>query len=147
MKNETAIRNANKLAKRIKLLTGIIMTPEGKHEYIRIRRAWIFGSTIKGKENPNDVDILVEYHRRGRLKYTNKHRNEKRIQNCKTDKNYLRKYGSTVGLDSYHIALKYLTRNMKMIRIHDFRFDHRYAKPRIMIYPHNRLPRQPVISA
>lgn len=60
MKRDTALKNTYKLIQRIKSINGILSTPLANVDYIKIKRAWLFGSVLKGSENPNDVDIFIE---------------------------------------------------------------------------------------
>ena len=60
MNRKTALKKCKTVADRIKAVNGIIGTPHANFQALRISRAWLFGSTAKGKENPNDVDILIE---------------------------------------------------------------------------------------
>lgn len=138
MKLSTSLKNANAVADRIKALSGIIMTPEGSREAVRIKRAWLFGSTAKGKVNPNDTDIILEVIEVGSLKLTNKWRMYNFKNNAKTDKRK-RMYGLSVPIYSYSIALRYLAKNLKMVRIHHIDIDGEYATDRVMIYPRNDL--------
>ena len=141
MKYETAIRNTMKVADRIRKSNGLIGTPECERETVKIRKAWLFGSTAKGKPNPNDVDILIEYNLIGRRQHTNcrAHRGFSRT-NAAVDKEYKRRYGISAPQSAWAATVRLLSRNMKMVRIHDANTDGEIAHPRIMIYPRMDLP-------
>ena len=34
-------------------------TPRGESEFYPVKKAWVFGSTIKGSDAPNDLDVLL----------------------------------------------------------------------------------------
>lgn len=55
MKRETAIKNVNTIAARLKNISGLIGTPNTDHECFKVRAAYVFGSTVKGSINPNDL--------------------------------------------------------------------------------------------
>lgn len=60
MKRPAAIRNLNTVIKRLHSINGLLATPMHNHPFIKVRRAWVFGSVAKGKLEPNDVDVFVE---------------------------------------------------------------------------------------
>lgn len=60
MKRETAIKYAREIARRAQSVNGLLATPGCSYEAVRIKRMWIFGSTVKGKTDPNDLDLLIE---------------------------------------------------------------------------------------
>lgn len=141
MKLEAAIGKAKIIAERITKANGLIGTPECSFEAYRIKRAWLFGSAAKGKENPRDVDILIEAREAGRPQRTQKNkRNVKdrrfnRTCNAKIDKQYYRSYGMVRGICTYKTAESFLRGNLKMVRFHSLEIDGEIAYPRILIYP------------
>ena len=143
MKAKTAINNAMKIAERIKLLNGLIGTPGTGFECFRIKRAWVIGSTIKGKENPNDLDIILDAEECGRrfntVKLYRKCSKWPHYYGAKLHKEYLRRYGMYSPVSCEYEAHKYLRGWLKMARIHDWKIDHEAASQRIMIYPRNDL--------
>lgn len=138
MKLETALRNANRIAEKLRGLGGIISTPEGSHEAIRIKRAWVFGSTVKGSDSPHDLDVLLDVqvvgaYRPSKVKAI---RGEKApLGYAKTDKRYLRSTGIHTPIDSLKIATISLKKGMKMVSLHQLTIDGKIAFPRKMIYP------------
>lgn len=60
MKRATADKNLKKVIQRIHDVSGIFETPMCSHEYLKIKRVWVFGSFAKGSDSPNDLDVLVE---------------------------------------------------------------------------------------
>ena len=127
MKRQTSIRNAKSVAAAIKKCNGIIGTPEAVYDAFKIKAAWVFGSTIKGKENPNDTDILIEAYSVGRCRYHNAKRSKAR---------------SFYKMDSTEAALRHLRGSMKMVRFHFEKIDGSIAYPRVMIYPRMDLKEQ-----
>lgn len=126
MKRNTALRYAVELHRRIKSVNGLLATPLCENEAVRIRRVWIFGSTVKGSMNPNDLDVLIDYKAVGR------HRTAKQ---GKLDKRYKKATGSSYAISSTDYAYKWLTKNMRMVSRHNFQVDENVAYPRVMIYP------------
>jgi hypothetical protein len=134
MKLETSIRNALLVAARIKKCNGLIGTPEASHEALRITRAWLFGSTVKGKLNPNDTDILLESIEVGRFNLRNA--KKRPISTMRTGVRYC--------IRSHEVAYSYLRSRIKMVRFHDIAIDGSLsdvAQTKIMIYPRNDLPK------
>ena len=134
MKLKTSIRNALKIAERIKHCNGIIGTPEASHEALRITRAWIFGSTAKGKLHPNDTDILIESIEVGRFN----------LKNAKKKPKSTMRLGYRYSLNAHDVGYSYLRRGIKMVRFHDIKIDGSIgdvAQTKIMIYPRNDLPK------
>jgi predicted nucleotidyltransferase len=146
MKLEAAISKAKIIAERIKQSNGLIGTPECSFEAYRIKRAWLFGSTAKGKDNPNDVDILIEAREAGRPQRTQrnksytKDRRFNRACNARIDKQYYRSYGMIRGICTYKTAQSFLRGHLKMVRFHSIEIDGEIAYPRILIYPRMDLP-------
>ena len=66
MKRATALKSLKKIVDRIHAVNGLLATPEASSEAFRIKRAWVFGSTVKGSESPGDLDILIDAESVGR---------------------------------------------------------------------------------
>ena len=127
MKLETSIKNALLIANRIKHCNGLIGTPHASHEALRIKRAWLFGSTAKGKQNPNDTDILLECEAVGRFRFNNAKMEPKS-----------RSSGHRYRLHAMDEGRYYLRGNLKMVRFHDLKIDGNFGDipdTKIMIYP------------
>ena len=141
MKLSTSIKNAMIVADRIRSLSGIIETPEGQFSCVRIKRAWLFGSTARLKESPSDTDIILDINVTGYFQPTNSIAWRKRRcrNNSKTDKCFKRSTGINSPIDSKYIAFKYLRKNLKLVSLHSLDVDHEYATDKIMIYPRNDL--------
>ena len=132
MKRETSIRNALKVAERIKRCNGLIGTPDASYEALRIKRAWLFGSTVKGKLNPGDTDILLECVAVGWFN----------LKNAKLEPKGRRSSGYRYKLNAIDEGRYYLRSGLKMVRFHDLHIDGNFgdiAKTKIMIYPKNNL--------
>ena len=128
MKLQTSIRNALKIAERIKRCNGLIGTPYTSHEALRIKRAWLFGSTAKGKLNPGDTDILLECYVVGRFN----------LKNAKLEPKGRRSSGYRYKLNAIDEGRYYLRSGLKMVRFHDLEIDGNLgdiAQTKIMIYP------------
>lgn len=128
MKLETSIKNAIKVARRIKHCNGLIGTPEATTEAFRIKRAWVFGSTVKGKLNPRDTDIMIEGYCIGSFNLKRAKKQPKSKASC----------GIRYSLNSIEVAHSYLRGNIKMLRLHDFKIDGNLGdipNTKIMIYP------------
>jgi predicted nucleotidyltransferase len=130
MKLSTSIRNAKIIAERVHRCNGLIGTSGALNEALRVKRMWVFGSTVKGKENPNDTDILIECETAGRFCY----------QNAKLHPISTARNGFRYKVSSIDVAYSYLRGNLKMVRLHDVNIDGSIATPRIMIYPRMELP-------
>lgn len=132
MKRETSIRNALKVAERIKRCNGLIGTPDASYEALRIKRAWLFGSTVKGKLNPGDTDILLECYVVGWFN----------LENAKLEPKSRNSMGHRYALCALEEGRRYLRRGLKMVRFHDLKIDGNFgdiAETKIMIYPKNNL--------
>lgn len=142
MKLKTAINNAMKVQYAIKKCNGLIGTLGTEYECVKIKKAFIFGSTVKLKPEPNDLDVIVEFSFCGRrFGVTRIHNNKDGYPyiGAKIDKNWKRRFNYKFPADSYNAALRYMAGGMKMIRIHNWEFDERFADPKIMIYPRDDL--------
>lgn len=154
MKRSTAIKTALEIAERVKKCSGVIGTPECEFTAFRIKRMWLFGSTAKGYENPNDVDILIDGGECGLIQFANwknkksmagfvKDRKRKsdrsfvKFRLGKTDKGYLRSCGVYAAVSSRLTALRMIKGKSKMVRFHEYEDDGNLAHPRIMVYPRN----------
>lgn len=138
MRRATALRAAETIAARVKAHGGLIGTPHADYEAVRIKRVWLFGSTAKGSEAPNDVDILLEYIRCGRHQLCGKWRRY-RASNAKLAKRYYRSTGIKTAICAANEALRHLRGALKMVRFHSFDVDGDLAHPRILLYPRNDL--------
>lgn len=134
MKIKTAIHHVKQIRERIRRVNGLIGTPEAGRYCFKIRTAYVFGSTVKGKDCPNDVDILIDGREVGELQGTSKinlgnRRNAKIVRNG---------FWKNYPIRSQTQAYKYLGHGMKMIRFHDYNFERTFGdidKTKVMIYP------------
>ena len=132
MKLKSAINKAHKVAERLKSTHGLIYTPLHEYEAIRVKRAWLFGSTSKLKEEPNDVDILVEMVGIDRYKYGVR-------GSYIIDKEYLRRYGMRIPKDSMVVASKFLKNRLHHVNVHATDWVSFDPDVKILIYPRNDL--------
>jgi hypothetical protein len=132
MKLATALRYADEIAARLRRVNGLIATPLCDWEAVRIRRAWIFGSTVKGSQTPNDLDVLLDLREVGL---------PRRWRNGKLDKRALRSYGYWRAINSTDEALKWISKGMKKVSRHLVETEKGLdLSPMVMIYPRNDLP-------
>ena len=131
MKRATALKHAEEISRRIRSVNGILATPNCTFPALRIRRAWVFGSTVKGSDAPNDLDILLD------ITVAGKYRRWKR--GMKLNKRYARSYGVLLCPDSETYALMWLTNGMKKVSRHVLQSEPRLLEmignDKRMIYP------------
>lgn len=132
MRKETALRYAAEITARVRRVNGLLATPLCDKEAVRIRRVWVFGSTVKGSAAPNDLDVLLD------LAPVGRYRNWKQ---GKLDRRRARAFGVRLALCSRDEAYKWLTKGMRKVSRHDYEAErglHLY--PLVLIYPRNDLP-------
>lgn len=130
MKLTTALRYANEISNRVKSVNGILCTPLCDRESVRISRIWVFGSTVKGSQSPNDLDILIECKAVG---------GSRTYSQGKIDKRKLRSYGYRTAICAETEALKWLTKGMKNVSRHDTKYEAMEIDVKVLIYPRNDL--------
>lgn len=137
MKRHTAEKNLKTVIQRLHKINGVLATPLHNWDAVRTKRAWLFGSFAKGKDEPNDLDIFVEVIacRRDYRDYIGLNN---RLRGCyKLDKAYRRSYGMVRAIRSDEAFVKWVRKDMKKVSIHivgnDVCFDHLDKK--ILIYP------------
>lgn len=126
MKLETAKRYAKEVARRVAEVNGMVATPRGEREFVKINRIWVFGSTIKGSQSPNDLDLLIELEATG---------NWQNWEDVGFDPNYLRRYGVYCTRSSHNEALMWLTKGMKNVSRHCTDNEQVEIDVKVMIYP------------
>lgn len=132
MKRTTALRIAAEVADRLRKANGCIGTPTAYRPYVRVSRLWLFGSTAKGKAEPNDVDLLLDACIVGEYRPPGH-------GGARLDRERKRRYGITGAMDPFAQADRYLRGRAKMVRIHHVSIDGDLAAPRVMLYPRNML--------
>jgi predicted nucleotidyltransferase len=130
MKRATALRYAHELARRVHSVNGVLATPLMRNEAVRISRIWVFGSTVKGAENPNDLDVLIEAKACGKFR---------RCCHVTYDRDYFRRFGVRVAGCSRWYMLKWLTRGMKNVSRHFTDVEGVEIDVKVLIYPRNNL--------
>lgn len=131
MKRATALRYCREIAQRVQTVDGVIPTPFGSHQGIRIKRMWIFGSTAKGSESPNDLDLLVDYENHG---------DRQSWRDVGVDLEYQRRHGVDLVKPSINEALKWLTKGMRKVSRHTTASECVEIDVKKMIYPKYRMP-------
>jgi len=139
-----SIRNAIKIADRVKSVNGLLGTPYCDYEAVRISRVWVFGSTVKGKLQPNDTDILIELKPVGYYQGTGAQANKRNRYdiamrgNSKADYKYRSRLGLRFQLEAKREAFKFIKKNIQNVSLHDFDNDGQLGDiptTKIMIYP------------
>ncbi|MEJ7805450.1 MAG: hypothetical protein WKG03_05965 [Telluria sp.] len=130
MKLATALRYASEVARRVQAVNGLLATPLCNYEAVRIRRIWVFGSTVKGSQAPNDLDLLIDLAVAGR-RYSHA-----QTRACKRQ---LRSYGVRSAPDARDDALKWLTKGMRMVSRHCLDNECAVIDTKVLIYPRNDL--------
>ena len=126
MKRTTALRYSKEIARRVHSVNGLLATPLCGSEAVRISRVWIFGSTAKGSQSPNDLDVLIELKPCGRyLRWTN----------GALDKRYYRATGIKVARSPTQEALKWISKGMKMVSRHTTNSESVDIDVKKLIYP------------
>ena len=126
MKLATAQRYAREIHERLRAVNGLLATPLCENEAVRFSRVWVFGSTVKGSQTPNDLDLLIECRPVGRHRTLNQAPNDLR---------YLRQYGMPSLYSSKAHAFKWLTKGMKLVSRHDTDWEIAPLPERVLIYP------------
>ena len=127
MKRATALRYAREIARRLHEVNGLLATPVCKHEAVRVRRVWVFGSTAKGAENPNDLDVMIELDC-----MVGRH---KTWQQTTIDKEARKRFGVRVARDNRTVFLKWLTKGMRGVSRHCRDMDGVVLDVQTLIYP------------
>lgn len=126
MKIDTALRHAAEIARRLDSVNGLIPTPRGSREFYLVKKAWVFGSTIKGSDTPNDLDVLLFAETAGA---------RQSWQIVGLDPAYFRSYGIWQPRRSDSEARMWLRKGMKMISIHDTVSEATIFDKKVEIYP------------
>jgi len=130
MQLTTALRYAHEVARRVNAVNGLLATPLCGREAVRIKRIWVFGSTVKGSQAPNDLDLLIDLAEVGRL-YSYKH--------TRVDKAYFRRHGTRTAPRARDAALIWLTKGMRMVSRHCLDDECADIDTKVLIYPRNDL--------
>jgi hypothetical protein len=130
MRRKLALTYANRIARRLCRLGGIVSTPEAfPGDAFVVTAAWVFGSTAKGSQHPNDLDILLL----GRVyRPEGKRRENAKMARAGMSCRYILKR------DCRDEALRSLKAGMRMVRFHDAAWDGPLGdiwQTKIMIYP------------
>jgi len=113
------------IARRVKSVNGLLATPLCEYEAVRISRVWVFGSTAKGSDSPNDLDVLIELKPCGR---------RRKYSECRPNKVAARS-GYEWPVASEHECLKWLTKGMRLVSRHLTRDEGAKFDIQKMIYP------------
>lgn len=105
---------------------GLLETPRGQRSHIRFLKVEVFGSTVKGALEPNDLDLLIA------TEATGVNRSWKEVG---FDPAYLRATGVHTPRDSKEEAYKWLTKGMRNVSRHDAAIEMIRIDKKIEIYP------------
>jgi predicted nucleotidyltransferase len=142
MKHQTAIKNLNIIADKMRRLSGLIGTPDADFEAFKITRAWLFGSVAKGSQSPKDIDILIEGRGVGRRKRTGRFVRINKIEGRKylaKTATHSKRNSTPFPLSCRTSACRYLKGHLKGISFHDYEIETGYGdinETKIMIYPY-----------
>lgn len=146
MKLYTSVKNAIKVADRIKSVNGLLGTPHCDYEAVRISAAWVFGSTVKGSQSPNDTDILIQLKPVGRYQCTGAmgHRDHSKGQHCnaKREPKSTQYLGLIFQRCAEREALIFIRKHIQRVSLHFYQVDNQVGDindTKIMIYPRNDL--------
>ena len=131
MRLQTALRYANEVAARVRAAGGLVATPLCDREAARISRIWVFGSTVKGSQTPNDLDLLIEMRPAGRWR---------NWRESRVDRRHYRSYGIKRAPSCRDAALIWLTKGMRKVSRHLSDVEGVEIDVKVMIYPRNDLP-------
>lgn len=129
MKRTTAIRTVLAIATRLHEWGGVIQTPRASWPRVIVDRLWLFGSTLHGMGDPNDVDLLWSAWVGGLYRKPGEDGAERATS----------RFGRYYGLarDPFEEARRGLAMGAKMVRVHALDVDGDVAWPRAMLYPTN----------
>lgn len=135
MRRQVALNYANRISDRVKSVGGIVSTPMCGHAHTKIKRIWVFGSTVKGSEAPNDLDLMIEMEPIGSMR-----RFGVRGQTSVSyDRRRFKSYGRRWEECSQHQTLVWLTKGMKKVSRHVVGIEKIEPDVMVMIYPRNDL--------
>lgn len=135
MNRATAYKYCVALHEKLTAINGRFFTPLHSHEYVNFKSIYVVGSFVKGKEQPNDLDILIDYEEGG--------------ARCRVfdggllDKAYLQSYGIRRTKLSGACAFVWLTKGMR--KVHRIPADPadcgetQFFDVRVQIYPEFKL--------
>ena len=133
MKIETALRYAAEITRRLESVNGLIPTPRGGSEFYLVKKAWVFGSTIKGSDVPNDLDVLLFAENAGA---------RQTWQIVGFDPVYYKAHRLRRTRRTDNEALMWLRKGMKMVSLHDTEGDETIFDKKVEIYPRFLLTRK-----
>lgn len=132
MKIELAERYVQRIVDRCKSVNGLLATPLCGYEAVRIHQVWVFGSTVKGAQEPNDLDIMVRANVAGR---------RREWWQGKIDNQFHRRHGVCVPLNAEREMYKWLSKGMKKVSRHEHKREKGLGiDVMVMIYPRNDFP-------
>lgn len=110
MKRTTALKYCVEIARRLHEIDGRLPTPGYSTDFVIFEKVWVFGSTAKGSDEPNDLDILIHFGPAGKRRTVS--------EGGLVDKEYFRRHSIERTHASEDYAVKWLTKGMKRVSRH-----------------------------
>jgi len=126
MKIDTAVHHVKEIHTRLVSVGGMIPTPRGSDEFFLVKKAWVFGSTIKGSPTPGDLDILLLAEPSGFYQSW---------VDVGHDPVYLKNHGIKVTRSTTREGKMWLRKGMKMVSVHDTLSEAAIIDKKIEIFP------------
>lgn len=133
MKRELCFKYCQRIHERLNEIDGLLNTNGYNYGEIKFTRIYAVGSFVKGKLEPNDLDLLICYKPQGRHTTT-------QDEGYILDKRYLRTYGIRVVSCAIEYAFKWLTKGMRNVHRLDARIDVTKYDVKIEIWPKFNIP-------
>ena len=127
MKRETALRIAEEIAAKLQACNGVVDTPTARWPQVLVSELWMFGSTVKGAERPNDLDLLWEAKVLGEFRRPGE-------GGAELDMRRYRRYGISTAKEPFEEARRVLVGGRKMVRLHFKGIDGDLAYPRRLLF-------------
>jgi predicted nucleotidyltransferase len=128
MKRATALRYAREISQQLHQCHGVIDTALHEFNDVIVHRVSVFGSTAKGSEAPNDLDLMVEF------SYGEKNAGARLL-----DRTAKRNYGYWLSESASDAMVHWFRKGRKMVSVHSPAWD--ATEPDVMreIYPEWKL--------
>lgn len=131
MKRSTAMRYCHEIHEKLTAIGGLLETPRGQRSHLQFLKVEVFGSTVKGTLEPNDLDLLIA------TEATGVNRSWEEVG---FDPAYLRATGVRIPRDSKEEAYKWLTKGMRNVSRHDAAIEMIKIDKKIEIFPKYLMP-------
>lgn len=127
MKRKTCFKYCKAIHEKLNEINGVLETPGYDRDAILFKKIYVVGSYVKGKTEPNDLDILIFTEDKGRgITLT---------EGGILDKEYKRRYGISRVKLAESQAYMWLTRGMKKVHRLNGNIDTTKFDVMVEIYP------------